>query len=111
MSTFACKAIIYKGSGRRVRSLWMRHGLGHPPMLLPRSWLIEERPSEVEDHEFGKGFDFRRVAGFSCNNVFEHEMDGMEYLANFSCCRECAERAVQCGYAVWADKEYPMTLR
>lgn len=81
------------------------------PVLLPRSWLVEERPPEVEDHEFCKGFDFRRVSGFSCNNVFEHVMDDIEYLANFSCCRECAQRAVERGYAVWADKEYPITLR
>lgn len=81
------------------------------PVLLPRMWLVEECPAEVDDHEFGRGFDFRRVAGLSCNNVFEHVMEGTEYLSNYSCCKECAERAVKCGYAVWAVKEYPMTLR
>lgn len=51
------------------------------------------------------------VKGLTCNRVFEHEQDGSNFLANFSCCRECAERAVKFGYAVWTDKEYPMTLR
>jgi hypothetical protein len=81
------------------------------PILLPRDWVILERPAEAEDDEFCKGFDFRRTSGFSCNNVFEHEMEGTDYLANFSCCQECAEKAVERGYAIWAKKPYPMALR
>jgi hypothetical protein len=38
-------------------------------------------------------------------------MEGVEYLANFSCCTECAEKAVACGYAVWSEKSYPRSLR
>jgi hypothetical protein len=38
-------------------------------------------------------------------------MNGEEFVANFSCCSECALRAVQCGYAIWSDKSYPITLR
>jgi hypothetical protein len=111
MSDFGCKAIIYKGLEDVYGPCGCGMDLATLPVLIPRSWLLEERPPEVEDHEFGKGFDFRRVSGFSCNQVFEHEMDGTEYLANFSSCRECAERAVKCGYAVWSEKEYPMALR
>jgi len=38
-------------------------------------------------------------------------MEGLEYLANFACCFECAEKAVEQGYATWARKSYPMALR
>jgi hypothetical protein len=55
--------------------------------------------------------DYRRISGLSCSNIFEHEMEGIEYMANFSCCRECAEKAVAQGYAVWSKKSYPMALR
>lgn len=111
LGNFACKAVIYNGFEDVYGPCGCGMDMAILPVLLPRSWLVEERPPEVEDHEFCKGFDFRRVSGFSCNNVFEHTMDEVEYLANFSCCRECAQRAVECGYAVWADKEYPMLLR
>ena len=39
------------------------------------------------------------------------KMDGVEFLANFSCCQECADKAVERGYAVWAMKSYPRDLR
>lgn len=106
-----CKAIIYKDLEDVYGPCGCGMDLATLPVLLPKAWLVEERPSQAEDHEFCKGFDFRRVSGMSCNQVFEHEMDDLEYLANFSCCRDCAERAVQCGYAVWSAKTYPMTLR
>jgi hypothetical protein len=111
MCEFVCKAIIYKdledvygpcGCGMNMATL---------PVLLPRDWVVVERPSPAEDQEFCKGFDFRRTSGFTCNQIFEHEIDGVEYMANFSCCKECAERAVECGYAVWSKKSYPMALR
>jgi hypothetical protein len=38
-------------------------------------------------------------------------MDGIEYMANFSCCSECAEKAVEQGYAAYAKKSYPRALR
>jgi hypothetical protein len=111
MGEFRQHAVIY----RDMEDVYGPCGCGMDmailPILLPRIWLAEERPAEVEEHEFGKGFDFRRVSGFSCNQVFEHEMEGVEYLANFSCCRDCAERAVKFGYAVWSEKTYPMMLR
>jgi hypothetical protein len=38
-------------------------------------------------------------------------MEGTEYMANFSCCTECADKAVERGYATWATKSYPRALR
>jgi hypothetical protein len=111
MSEHVCKAIIYKDLEDVYGPCGCGMDMATLPVLLPRTWLIEEKPEDVEEHAFCTGFDFRRVSGFSCNQVFEHEMDGLEFLANFSCCRECAERAVKCGYAVWSEKEYPMLLR
>jgi hypothetical protein len=111
MSEFGCKAIIYKDIEDVYGSCGCGMDMAILPVLLPRHWLVEERPLEVEEHEFGKGFDSRRVSGFSCNKVFEHEMDGIAYMANFSCCRDCAERAVERGYAIWAKSAYPMVLR
>ena len=111
MCKYECKAIIYKDFEDVYGPCGCGMFLATLPILLPMHWLTEERPPEVEDHEFGKGFDSRRVAGFTCNQVLDHEIDGVNYLANFSCCRECAERAVACGYAVWAEKPYPMILR
>jgi len=111
MSEPVCKAIIYKDLEDVYGPCGCGMTLATLPVLLPKAWLVEERPATAEDHEFCKGFDFRRISGMSCNQVFEHEMDDVEYLANFSCCQECAERAVQCGYAIWSQKSYPMTLR
>jgi len=111
MSEYISKAIVYKNPEDVYGPCGCGMDMATLPVLLPRMWLVEECPSEIDDHDFGRGFDFRRVAGFSCNNVFEHVFEGTEYLANYSCCKECAERAVKCGYAVWSVKEYPMTLR
>ena len=111
MSEFGCKAIIYKDLEDVYGPCGCGMDLATLPVLLPSHWLLEERPPEVEGHEFGKGSDFRRVSGFSCSQVLSHELEGVEFMANFSCCRDCAERAVACGYAVWADKSYPMLLR
>jgi hypothetical protein len=108
---YASKAIIY----RDLEDVYGPCGCGKDmamlPVLLPRHWLVEETPEEVAYHEFCKGFDYRRAVGMSCSNVFEHLVDGVEFLANYSCCKECAERAVSCGYAVYSDKGYPMVLR
>ena len=111
MSEHVQKAIIYKDFEDVYGPCGCGMDMAILPVLLPRVWLIEEKPADVEDHGFCIGFDYRRVSGFACNNIFEHEINGTEFLANFSCCRECAERAVKYGYAVWSDKEYPMTLR
>ncbi len=111
MTEYKCKAIIYEGPEDVYGPCGCGMDMATLPVLLPCSWLVEDKPSEVDDHDFGRGFDFRRVSGMSCNLVFEHEQDGLNFLANFSCCRECADRAVKCGYAVWTDKEYPMKLR
>jgi hypothetical protein len=111
MGEFRQHAVIYKDMEDVYGPCGCGMDMAILPMLIPRAWIIEEWPAVVEAHEFGKGFDFRRVSGFSCNQVFEHEMDGVEYLANFSCCRDCAERAVELGYAVWSEKSYPMVLR
>jgi hypothetical protein len=73
--------------------------------------VVLERPLQAECDDFCKGLDYRRISGMSCSNIFEHEMEGVEYMANFSCCRECAEKAVAQGYAVWSKKSYPMALR
>ena len=111
MSEYKSKAIIYMDFEDVYGPCGCGMNLATLPILLPRHWLVEERPPEVEEHEFAKGFDSRRVSGFSCNQVLEHEIDGVDYMANFSCCRECAERAIKCGYAVWAERSYPMLLR
>jgi hypothetical protein len=111
MSEFVCKAIIYKDFEDVYGPCGCGMDLATLPVLLPRDWVIVERPSQAEEHEFCKGFDFRRISGFSCNQLFEHEMEDNEYIANFSCCKDCAERAIMCGYAVWAEKSYPMALR
>jgi hypothetical protein len=111
MSDFTRKAVIFKD----LEDVYGPCGCGMDmailPVLLPRDWLMEENPCMVDDHAFCTGLDFRRISGFSHNNVFEHQIEGEEFLANFSCCRECADRAVECGYAVWSSKSYPMTLR
>lgn len=106
MIEFNCKAIIYKGPEEVYGPCGCGMDLALLPVLLPRSWLMEENPAKAEEHDFCRGFDFRRISGMSCSQVLEH--DG--FLANFSCCRDCATRAVEYGYAVWADKDYPMTL-
>jgi hypothetical protein len=111
MTAYKCKAIIYKGPEDVYGPCGCGMDMATLPVLLPSSWLLEENPDEVDAHAFGTGFDFRRISGMSCNKVFEHEIDGADFLANFSCCRDCAERAIACGYAVWTEKEYPMTLR
>lgn len=105
------KAIIYNGPEDVYGSCGCGMNMAIIPVLVPKDWYVEDCPSEVSDDEFCKGDDFRRVMGFSANNVFEHEIGDVVYLANFSCCRECAERAVALGYAVWSSKEYPMALR
>jgi hypothetical protein len=111
MSEFTRKAVIFKD----LEDVYGPCGCGMDmailPVLLPREWLIEESPIMVDDHAFCTGMDFRRISGLSHSNVFEHQIEGEEFLANFSCCRECADRAVECGYAVWASKSYPMMLR
>ncbi len=111
MSEHTCKAIIYKDFEDVYGPCGCGMSLATLPVLLPRDWIVLERPSNVEQDEFCKGLDSRRVSGFTCNQVFEHEIGGVEYMANFSCCRECAEKAVECGYAVWSEKPYPRSLR
>ncbi len=111
MSEKVSKAIIYKDLEDVFGPCGCGMSLATLPVLLPRDWVVLERPAEAECDEFGKGDDFRRISGFTCNNVFEHEMEGAEYLANFSCCSECAKMAVEKGYAMWAQKSYPMALR
>jgi len=111
MSDFTVKAIIYKDPENVYGPCGCGMDLATLPVLLPRDWLLYECPFEVNDHEFCRGFDYRRIEGFSCSRVFDHKVDGVEFLANFSCCRECAERAVKAGYAIMTEKEYPMMLR
>lgn len=111
MSEQVCKAIIYKDLEDVYGPCGCGMNLATLPVLLPRDWVVVERPPQAEQDEFCKGFDFRRTSGFSCNNVFEHEMDGIEYMANFSCCSECADKAVAKGYATYARKSYPRALR
>lgn len=105
------RAIVYKGPEDCYGPCGCGMDMAILPVLVPKVWYVEECPPDVEGHEFCRGEDFRRVRGFSCNNVFDHEITGEAYLANFSCCRECAERAISSGYAVWADDDYPMALR
>lgn len=111
MSEYISKAIIYRDFEDVYGPCGCGMDLATLPVLLPRDWVILERPAAAEGDEFGKGCDFRRTSGFTFNNVFEYEMEGVEYLANFSCCVECAERAVATGYAAWSKKSYPMALR
>jgi hypothetical protein len=111
MTEYNCRAIIYKGPEDVYGPCGCGMDMAILPVLLPSSWLMEENPADVNEHAFGSGFDYRRISGMSCTQVLEHEMDGVSFLANFSCCRDCAERAVKSGYALWTDKEYPMTLR
>jgi hypothetical protein len=109
--SFAQKAIVYKGPEDVYGPCGCGGDLAILPVLVPKSWYVEDCPEIIKDHSFCMGEDQRRVSGFSCNNIFDHEIGGEAFLANFSCCRECAIRAVEFGYAVWSDKEYPMTLR
>lgn len=109
--TFVNKAIVFKGPEDTYGSCGCGMDMAILPVLVPKVWYVEECPGDVEGDMFCMGDDFRRVAGFSINNIFEHNLKGDVYLANFSCCRECAERAVKNGYAVWADRDYPMALR
>ena len=69
-------------------------------VLNPKIWIAEDKRLEVEEHGFGTGLDCR-VSGLNHNCVREYKIGNIDYLANFSCCRECAERAVKCGYAEW----------
>ncbi len=111
MSERLCKAIIYVDFEDVYGPCGCGMTLATLPVLLPRDWVVLERPPEAECDDFCKGLDYRRVSGMSCNNIFEHEMEGKEYMANFSCCQECAEKAVARGYAIWCKKSYPMALR
>ena len=106
-----CKAIIYEDCEDVYGPCGCGMTLATLPVLLPRDWVVLERPHQAECDDFCKGLDYRRSSGMSCSNIFEHEMEGVEYMANFSCCRECAEKAVAQGYAVWSKKSYPMALR
>ena len=82
------------------------------PVLLPKMWFEDCYPAAAEKDGFCTGFDIRRAVGLSYSCVIEHEIDGVCYMANFSCCSECADRAVKFGYAVWSKKyEYPRELR
>jgi len=105
------KAIVYDGPEDTYGPCGCGLDMAILPVLLPKIWFEDEFPMAANDHEFCRGLDCRRIVGFSCNNIFEHKMDGITYVANFSCCRECAERAVDEGYAVRAEKGYPMVLR
>ncbi len=111
MSEYNCKAIIYKDLEDLYGPCGCGMDLATLPLLLPKTWLLEEKPTEVEDHGFGTGMDYRRISGVSYNCVLDHKVEDVEFLANFSCCWDCASRAVESGYAVWTDKEYPMILR
>ena len=105
------RAVVYDGPEDTYGPCGCGMDMAILPVLLPKIWFEDEFPIVAEDHEFCRGLDCRRVMGLSCNNIFEHEMGGVTYLANFSCCRECADRAVDEGYAVRAEKGYPMVLR
>ncbi|MCJ7444705.1 MAG: hypothetical protein MUO26_09290 [Methanotrichaceae archaeon] len=105
-----CRAVIYGDPEDVYGPCGCGIDIATLPVLIPRTWIVEDKPLEVEEHGFGTGLDYRRISGFNHNCVQEHEIDSIEFLANFSCCRECAERAVKCGYAVWTDREYSMVL-
>ena len=66
---------------------------------IPRAWL-NNRP----DIDFFRGEDYRRQTGFSCNKIFEAEYEDELYWVNFSCCKECAEKAVRDGLARWWEQ-------
>ncbi|NYT02062.1 MAG: hypothetical protein GKC10_04820 [Methanosarcinales archaeon] len=105
------RAIVYDGPEDVYGSCGCGMDMAILPVLVPKVWYVEECPFDVEDQCFCRGDDFRRQVGLSANNVFEHEIQDQVYLANFSCCRDCARRAVESGYAVWSEKGYPMVLR
>jgi len=105
------KAIVFEGPEDVYGPCGCGMDMAILPVLVPKVWYVEERPVAVEDQGFCLGQDYRRISGFSCTNVFEHHIGEDEYLANFSCCRRCAEQAVEQGFAVWSEKEYPMSLR
>ena len=98
MSEQVCKAIIYKDLEDVYGPCGCGMNLATLPVLLPRDWVIVERPAQAEYDEFGKGFDFRRTSGFTCNQVFEHEMDGIrvhgQLLLLFGVCREGSRERV-----------------
>lgn len=111
MDEYAQRAIIYDGPENTYGPCGCGMDMAILPVLVPKIWFEDEFPFEAEDHEFCKGLDCRRIMGLSCNNVFEYEIEGISYLANFSCCRECADRAVEQGYAVMNDEDYPVEPR
>ncbi|HII06983.1 MAG TPA: hypothetical protein HA349_06625 [Methanotrichaceae archaeon] len=102
------KAIVYDGPEDTYGPCGCGMDMAILPVLLPKIWFEDEFPIVANDHEFCRGVDCRRIMGLSCNRVFEHEMEGVTYLSNFSCCRECADRAVDEGYAIRVEKESPM---
>ena len=103
------KAIVYNGPENTYGPCGCGMDMAIIPVLLPKIWFEDEYPLDAEDHEFCCGEDYRRIMGLSCNQIFEYEIEGTMYLANFSCCRMCAERAVECGYAISREEEHPTT--
>lgn len=107
MDEYPYKAIIYDGPEDTYGPCGCGMDMAILPVLLPKVWFEDEFPDLAMEHEFCKGLDCRRVSGLSCNNVLEHDMEGIDYLANFSCCRACADKAVDFSYAVMSDESYP----
>lgn len=95
-----CRALIYEDPEDVYGYCGCGMDMAILPVLIPRTWIVEDKPFEVEEHGFGTGLDCR-VSGLNHNCVREYKIGNIDYLANFSCCRECAERAVKCGYAEW----------
>lgn len=106
MEDYLNKAIIYDGPEDTYGPCGCGMDMAIMPVLIPKIWFEDCFPQEAENDEFCKGLDCRRIAGLSCNNIFEEEIDDIPYLGNFSCCRECAQRAVDVGYGVMAGEEY-----
>jgi hypothetical protein len=105
------KAIIFKGPEDVYGPCGCGLDMAILPVLIPKIWFEDCHPSDAENDSFCSGFDSRRASGMSYGCIHEHTIDNIVYLTNFSCCVQCAERAVQCGYAVWSSEEYPRELR
>lgn len=107
MEDYLKKAIIYDGPEDTYGPCGCGMGMAIIPVLVPKIWFEDKFPDEADYDEFCRGFDCRRVSGMSCNNVLEHEIEGETYLTNFSCCWECAQKAVDGGYAIKTEAEHP----
>ena len=62
-----CKAIIYEDFEDVYGPCGCGMTLATLPVLLPRDWVVLERPHQAECDDFCKGLDYRRISGLSAS--------------------------------------------